>query len=407
MTPAPQSPHDPQHDLSQTLARQADRFVDRGGSTLELDQVLSRAGEIRRGRRMRATMVMAAVVLAIAAPVGINAIGDNPTNDDKPLIAAEPDPSPIRLGNYPTGDAPRNGYSVSGTLYGAKEPIPLGKGGELTYVSKINGGFLVGRYENQNGGLLEVFVSDDGQAGESRRLESGFAVSPERNVGSFVDNTGTVLAVQDGGENTYEVGTLPPALGYEVEAMIGEDCSGTAQAADCTVYVQVMKDGDPNQQTWALSPGKEAEPVFDDILTLAGVSVDGLVAGQVSYSDEGSCWEVRNQDGSTLWETCENSLKGFSPDGKYILADLAYGDGPGGSGLTILDARTGAVVLDLPNTRDTFISGATWDDNTHVVAPVFDTGTWAVQRFSLNGSREYATQKAPDNDNYDSPFRLG
>src|SRR5690606_21313117 len=89
--------HTPENELTATLRRQADRYAAAGGTDLGLDQVLSRAGEIRRGRRMRATMVMAAVVVALAVPVGITTLGNDPTKPKTPTPAAAPDGSSISL----------------------------------------------------------------------------------------------------------------------------------------------------------------------------------------------------------------------------------------------------------------------------------------------------------------------
>ncbi len=410
MTPAQNSaPNDPQNDLAATLQRQADRFAARGGAGLDFEQVVSRAGEIRRGRRMRATMAMAAVVVAVAVPVGITVVGNDPVVKDKTQVAAKPDPSAIGLGDHERGAAPRAGYAYGDKLYGAGDPIPFGSGRETSSVARIDGGFLVAQYDPSGNGDQEAsFVGDDGRTkGEVWSLASSFATSPDRKVGAFVDTDGRVLTVQDGGDNAYAVGQLPAGVGYQVEAVVGEDCSAGADASDCTVYAQVNQEKDPSQQVYAISPGKDAVPVFDGLLNVAGISTDGLVAGQVSYSGQGSCWAVRDQDGTQLWKTCENSLFSFSPDGKYLLAGPAYMDGPGGGGLTILDARTGDNVADLETVPGAFVADPRWEDDTHVMVPVYDAATWAVLRVRIDGNREYATEKAPDDDTYVSPFKLG
>lgn len=396
----------PEHDLSRTLAQRADDFARRGGHGLDLDQVVSRAGEIRRGRRMRASIVMAAVVLAVGVPVGVGVLSNDPTRPAPVTPAADPDRSSIWLDpTIKVGAEPQAGYSFDGTLHREDATRSFGSGAEVSSVARITGGFLVAEYASDNGDLVGSFVSDDPDGPEATwPMEGGFAVSPERNVGAYVRRDGTVFAVQDSGSRTIEIGSLPAAPGYQVEAVVGESCSDDPGEESCTIYVGLS---DQTESVWALGPDQEPRRVFEGLRNLAGISPDGLVAGQVSFNDAGSCSEVRNPENATLWKTCANSLEAFSPDGSYVLAGPAYQDGPGGGQLTILDARTGDVVLDLTTAQGAWVADGRWEDDGHVVAPVYDNGTWAVLRFALNGSREYATPTAPDNDTYVSPFKLG
>jgi hypothetical protein len=99
-----------EHDLSTHLSREAERFDRLGGSTLELGQVLDRAGEIRRGRRMRATIMMAAVVVAVAVPTALVATNGH---HDKPVTPAHhtrTDTSPLSLDRLAQGDEPGSGF---------------------------------------------------------------------------------------------------------------------------------------------------------------------------------------------------------------------------------------------------------------------------------------------------------
>ena len=84
----------PHRDLGTRLDLRADDFDRLGGTELDLQQVLARAGEIKRGRRLRATMVMAACVLAIAVPTLIASVG---RGGDKvqPAPPHQADSSPI------------------------------------------------------------------------------------------------------------------------------------------------------------------------------------------------------------------------------------------------------------------------------------------------------------------------
>ncbi len=109
--------------------------------------------------------------------------------------------------------------------------------------------------------------------------------------------------------------------------------------------------------------------------------------------------------GAQLWATCDHRLVEFSPDGARILATGSVGDGIGETQLAVLDARTGAVALDLGTVDQAFIGQMVWEDDTHVLATVFEGGRWAVLRIGLDGSREYAVPPVSGED-LDSPFVL-
>ncbi|MCZ4499194.1 MAG: hypothetical protein JWQ74_1747 [Marmoricola sp.] len=414
MTPAQNSQNTPEHDLSRTLARQADRYVENGGTGLELDRVLSRAGEIRRGRRMRASMVMAAVVLAVAVPVGISALGNDPTVRPPVGPAGTPtakttDVSPLSLDGLRVGGAPAHGYLYAGTLHGPEGEQPLGKGGEPVQVARINGGFLVQR------SALDVsnpdtasFIADDGsRASTSWPVGAGgFAVSPDRNVGAFVEPDGTVLAVQDGGSRFFEIGTVPvpDAASVTAVAVTGENCSGRSEEIGCTVYVTSTGE---NPQTWSISPNTPGRVVSNGQQRVVAVSADGLVAGYTSVTDDGSCSSVT--DGSDkVWNTCDHSLSAFSPSGKLLLAGPAYKSGAGDSELAVLDAVTGEPRLQLSASPDVIITAVTWEDDEHLIVNLLDgDAKAALVRVALDGSRELASPVVRPVDAYVSPYNLG
>ncbi len=370
----------PENELNSTLSRKAEQFARRGGTDLDLAQVVSRAGEIRRGRRMRATMAMAAVVLAVAVPVGVTVLND-PTKPATIQPAAPPDAGPITIDGLKTGDKP-TGYAVAGEIHDGNMTVSLGEGGEPRALARIEGGFLVAR-QAPDGELAVSFVGvNRAFPARSWPTTGSFVVSEEGRVGAFVRPDGVVMAIQDGGEGVYGFGDLP-GDGFTVVAIEGEDCSETG---DCTVYVQT-KDQDP--KLWAVSATEESKQVYPGMIGAAGIT-DELVAGQVSYSDAGSCSEVRDRENALLWKTCDFRFSSFSPNGQNLLGAQAYGDGFGDGQLSVLDARSGRVVLDLKTDDGATVTAATWEDDEHVLATVYEQGRWALIRIALNGAREYA-----------------
>src|SRR4051812_38812714 len=110
------------NDLNEHLTREADQFVRRGGTELDLAQVLDRAGEIRRGRRLRATLVMAACVLAIAVPTIVVAAdhgspGHRTPDRPTPAHEVKKDVSPLELTGLDQGRPPAGGYAQDSVIH--------------------------------------------------------------------------------------------------------------------------------------------------------------------------------------------------------------------------------------------------------------------------------------------------
>lgn len=387
------------HDqLTRALTEKGERFAHQHSGDISMDSVLARAGEIRRGRRMRATMVMAAVVLAIAVPIGITVLGDDTPSRNKPLPSKPVDDSSITIDGLTNGDAPKTGY-LSGNEFvdgdGSKtfDDAP----GDPVSVARLTDGYLVAR-QDEEGNLVARFVPDSGEASRTWPINAGFAVSPKGNVGAFVQPDGTVVAVQDGGSRYFDLAKIPNET-LEVVAAEGENCS---EEVGCTVFVE-SNDDDP--KVWAVSPNGKPTVVGGGLKSLAGVS-DDRFAGIVSITDTGSCSEVQAADGKKIWATCDNRFVAFSPNGQRLLATGPYGDSMGDAGLTFLSAETGENELDLSTVQDAVITQMRWEDDEHVLAVVFEKGRWAVLRIDLYGDREYAAPPVQGTDDLMSPYVL-
>jgi len=402
----------PDSDLTRHLARKAEEFDHRGGSPLELAQVLDRAGEIRRGRRMRATIVMAAAVLAIAVPTGMIAIDRDRTHEPSP---AHPSPTtntaPLALGDLHVGDSPHHGFAQDGTWQLRVAANGLGGlRGQVAAAAAVKDGAMVAM-RRESGETTAYFIHEQGGTSEqSWPMESGssFAVSASGNVAAFVEPDGTVVAVQDRGTEWYEVGSLPGSDTYTADAVVGEDCSG--RSAEVTCQARAHGNGQA-PQIWQVSPTATPERVLPGWMKLAGVTATDvpLFAGMTSASDGGSCSQVLESagpDAKTLWKTCDHRLLSFSPDGNRLLASAAYADGAGDTELAVLDAHTGSVMLDISATEQAFIYQMVWEDDQHVLATVYEQGRWAVLRIGLDGSREYAVEPVEGADEMQSPFVL-
>ncbi|MBO9523017.1 MAG: hypothetical protein J7518_15905 [Nocardioidaceae bacterium] len=387
--------------ITRTLAEKAERFSQQHHSDLSVEGVLARAGEIRRGRRMRATMAMAAVVLAVAVPVGITVMNQDPEAKG-PVPAPPVDHRTIGLGDLSTGKQPfATGFLVPGDPKGTimvRSPRREDDGRQtaidahldgnpastITDLAFVQNGFIVAYTNGDDGTRTAVFWGDDSTEPQKWALESGFAVSPEKNVVAFAMPGGTIVAVQDGGSRWYEIGKVPGS-GLNVTAVWGENCSGRSAGRGCAVYVQRSDEKPATYQVTDL--GQVAK--VGTFLSLAAVREDAF-AGIVSATDTGSCSDLRTAEDKKVWGTCDYRLRSFSPDGKHLLATGAYGDGFGDTQLAILDAANGTPALDLRTVQDAAITQMIWEDDEHVLATVFQKNQWAVLRIGLDGHREYA-----------------
>lgn len=396
----------PENELTRTLTRQAEEFARLGGSDVRLDEVLARAGEIRRGRRMRASMVMAAVVLAVAVPVGITVLGDaDPAKKKAPSIAAtKPDTSDVTLGDLPSGKTPRTGYFIAGTLFGPDDRY-LSPTLDPVDLARLDGGWLATNMTTDSDFEEVSFVPQVG--GSPRHFgtsASNIAVSGDGNVGAFVRPDGSVVAVEDGGNQSFTVGKVPGSTSYSVAGVDGESCNPDAKTG-CTIYVNTA---DATSKVFAVSsvPGSDASAP-PSIVSLDDVSVDGLFAGLVSVNEDGvgGCSDVLAPDGTKRFGSCDVRFTSFSPSGRYVLAE-PFGDGVGPRAMSVYDVETGKPVLELHAKGDATFLNLVWEDDSHVLAVLNEGLRSAVLRIEVNGYREYAVAPHGLNDPYDSSFVL-
>lgn len=402
--------HNP--DLSRSLARHADQFARRGGSELEIDQVLARAGEIRRGRRMRATLVMAAVVAAIVVPVGIVSVGTNGTNgtngDEQPGPAApvQVDESPLTLDGLKQGDQPHIGYVSGGVFENGGLGVDLSALADpIREVAALPGGLLVAT-QTEFGDLEARYVDQTGNVGPgSWPMEGGFAVSDDGNIGAFVQPDGTPVAVQADGRS-FDLARIPRGTGFNAAAVGGPDCALAAEYTGCQVWVTTSGE---KPESWVSPASGEASPVAAPFRQLTDVVDGSFITGVTEVKDDlTTCYAVASFEPDTrpLWSICGTQLRAFSPDGSRLLGQ-PDGDGSGAVGLAVHDAAKGGdALLDLDTTRDAFLGRMVWEDDTHVLATVYEKGRWAILRIGLDGSREYAVTPVASNDDVSPPFVL-
>lgn len=141
--------------------------------------------------------------------------------------------------------------------------------------------------------------------------------------------------------------------------------------------------------------------------------VTGLVSVQTRTTDDGSCWEVQDSGagGARVWQTCDYSLLGFSPDGRYVLGFTAYLTPNGSPTLAVLDAATGERVADfeLVGSRTSVVGiqpEIGWEDDETVVATLVTGDRQYVVRLGLDGTVERVGGEAADVEPGDVSLKL-
>jgi hypothetical protein len=390
-------------NLTQQLAERAEDFARRGGTELHIDQVLARAGEIKRGRRMRATILMAACVLAIAVPSVLVAANQDGTHEPSPAPATKVDTGPLTLQGLKAGDAPRSGWFQGNVWHGPDGREFELSGGRVLSVVTIGDDTLIATADAQGQtARLVPPVTRSAQQVQTWPMEGGFARSADGTVAAFVKPDGTPVVVADSGRTTYSTPKIPNGSGFDAVAITGDNCarSGTT---DCTVWVNTRG---LRPAAWLSYAGGLAQRFDTDLRGVADLSADRHMIGTLSVSDNGSCSALETLGGRFRWQTCDHTLLSFSPDAQHLLATSAYRDGAGDSEVAVLDSSTGKSLLDLRTADGAFVTQLVWEDDTHVLANLHDGGDWAVVRIGLDGKREYAVPPTPGPDYDGSPFVL-
>jgi hypothetical protein len=389
------------HDEKDLLAHELrQRSAGVGGHPIGLDDVRDRARSIRR-RRNAVRGVVAAVVLAVAVPVGLSAtdlLGSSGT--PAPPVASqsgEPTPDTATPTPGPDGSFP---LTVHGLEKGEPAGVPyvVAKGAQLVTpdgtfdlpesyatIAPYNGGWLAIGSEQHPG---KVIMLDDNLEVTHTDPAGGYdlAVSADLSHVAYVvaEGNNKVMLVDAPTDGTDPVTWMIDSPGGEAVNPVGFlDNDTVVYNAPATDVMGIARTGG------TLTPVEGLRRIDD------ASEATGMISGLVSYGIDGGCSGVMDPDsGRLLWKSCDYSNLRFSPDGRLVVADASYFDGPGSPTLTILDASTGAVVADFsPEQRDTVVgvTQAVWEDDDTVLAIVEEGVDQAMVRLGTDGSIEAVT----------------
>ena len=376
------------------------------GASFGLSEVKRHARSIRRRRVGTAVVSSAAAVALLVPTVALASHRHGTTNEPTPAtqtptpsdtVTASPDPGHqpkpgvLDVSDLPAGAPPGIEYVTGGhTLHLADGgTVELPTRDPVSSFVALTDGSHVFLTSHHGAPFVEI---EDGDGGFQDPVPSGWdlAVNQAHTLAAWVRPDGQVM--------TWQLdATLPLAYGDPVPAgdslrmgaVLGDDCG---PQGTCEVYVNVpdqrAQDG---WQPWLVDVNGTQKYLDGAYRILADSSESGLSIGYRSISDAGSCSVLLGGGEFQGFSTCKNTLVSFSPDDRLILADPAYHDGIGNGVIAMYDLE-GNRLFQRTSTEaaQSFYSSAQWEDATHVLAPVFQDGRWAVVRIGSDGSMEYA-----------------
>jgi hypothetical protein len=401
------SDHD---DLGRALRDRAET-IGPGEHPISFDDVKGRAHGIRR-RRMAATGLAAAAVLAVAIPTGMVVADRATTRSDLPP-AGTPTPqqttSPSPSGTDESGDdtkvvtldnntdvvspRPTIDYLVDGSIVSTREGVtelglpngdPASASRHYDSIARAGDAWLA-HWRDEQGRSFVDFVKRGGIVFDTRRATDSLAESHDGSIAVYGTPGGDIVSFTPIDDNLVVTGPDAARPGANPVAVLG---TGTCKEAEpegggCTVFFN--DNGSDPAGYYATSHGISDQVA--GLRSVGGVSKDGWVDGVVSADDFGSCSVMLDQDLREQWRTCDHTLGRFSPDGRLVVGYPAYRDGIGDSSVAIIDARTGKVLVEYERDRNAmaFVGTAAWDTDGTLLAPLFAHGSWSLVRMTSQG----------------------
>jgi hypothetical protein len=386
-------------ELNRELRGRSDAML---GSALDLGDVQRQARSIRR-RRTASAVVGAAAAVALIVPTAALATHSGHRDEPAPLNPSpsqtttttadghQPAPGVLDVSDLPTGAPPAIPYLGRGSSEHPFEPFPA-----TSFAQLRDGSDIV--QMNDEGDFEVVVTAPDGSRLGPFGSYAGLAVDPSHTMVAWLGPAGRVMTWTLGARQPQPLGGPVPGTDLRIAAVTGDDCS-----LSCSVIVNVRG---AQHQPWVVD-GSGSRPLRDGgFLDVNDISRAGLTVGLTRITDTDTCSKLAGGGDVQGFATCQNQLTSFSPDGQLVLGLPSYFDGPGPGGISVYDLH-GKRLFERSSTEaaQSYFTYATWEDDTHVLAPMFQDGKWSLVRIGSDGSMEYAV--APAKGRYDSsPFVL-
>jgi hypothetical protein len=404
-------------DLTSTLSRELEeRAHAMDGSTLHLSDVRGRARSIRRRRTTGAVLGAAAAVALVVPTVALATHTHGTRNEPGPATQAprpttsahadaghQPARGVLDVSDLPSGAAPAIAYAQGGTIHRPDgSTVDVGHGVEA-FTTLADGSVV---YETRTPqGDVGVGVWSDTTSGASRThpAVAGLAVNTEHTLVGWLSPTGHATVWQEPDAEVVDLGPVAEGSEAQIASIAGDDCTKSRPSSVCELEVNTTSPGG-HRQPWVVTPDG-ADPLRDgSFLTVADQTEGGLTIGLDQVTDDGSCSKLLGGGELQGFSTCADTLVSFSPDDTLVLADPAYHDGLGNGVIAMYDLEGHRLFQRTSDeSAQSFYPTAQWEDATHVLAPVFQDGRWAVVRIASDGSMEYAVPPV-SGDMEESPF---
>jgi hypothetical protein len=378
-----------------------------------------------RRRRLIVAAVSAAAVVAITLPIAFRGGdvfggGDQPSTQPSTSLpttagssvspaptespSGQPSTGVLDVTHLPTGALPAIGYAVHGVVH-------LADGTTLTDPTTYQ---VVGFTELSDGAVAYLTAHDSEFTVEITTADgthlvpypSGYelVVNADRTIAAWLTRTGAVMVWQPGMDTPRSLGASIPGNSLRLAAVTGQSCT---YAPGCTAYASSWQG--QAAHAWAVTSDGQltsADPA-DRVIRVSDVSESGRMVGYTAIGDTGSRSAVFDEAAPghpLLWSTTRHTLDTFSPTGEFLLAGPAYRDGIGDGQIAVYSAA-GRLLVNRQTSEQHpgFLQGATWEDATHVLFPVFQGEQWSLVRMSVTGTMEYAVPPAAGNMDHD-PF---
>ncbi len=323
----------------------------------------------------------------------------------------QPAPGVLDVSGLPSGSAPQMDYVQDGVFHTADgDTFKVGTRYSPDRLVQLADGAKVWHTTGKNGaGYIEI-QDVDGTFHDPVRSGAGLSVNRAHSIVAWLTPEGQVTIWEGWASEPRPLGEPVPGTDLRLGPITGDapatpgqagpDCAATT----CTVIVNVHDDAG---QPWEVGESGSQELTDGGYLSVSDISRGGLTVGLTKITDFGSCSRLLGGGEFQGFKTCKHTLVSFSPDERLLLADPAYHDGIGNGVIAMYDVATGAAVFERHSTEDaqSFYPEATWEDDTHVLVPVFQDGTWSLVRVASDGAMEYAVPPAPGED-VANPFVL-
>jgi hypothetical protein len=316
----------------------------------------------------------------------------------------------LDVSDLPTGAAPAIDYVADGTLHPSD-------GGAFDVTSRYTpvqvvlmaDGARVWETAEKNGNRYVEIQDTDGGFHDPVPTTSDLRVNTPHSIVAWLGAGGQVTIWEGWASEPRPLGDPVPGSDLRLGPIMGSGTASPGQAGpDCRQYgcSVVVNVRDTQRQPWEVTETGSRPLTDGGYLEMSDASDAGLSIGFTKFTDTMTCSRLLGGGEFRGFDTCGVQLLRFSPDGQRIQGYPGYfdGAGPGGIYMYDLDGRL-FQRMSTAHTQAT-VGASVWEDDTHLLASVYQGGDWSLVRIASDGSMEYAVPPSPGVDVTEDPFVL-